>query len=171
MIASLGIAWLDQSIAIVNGRYPVEIDLVRNVRYLIPLLLIGAIQFLAYLNLKIPASYRPAFCFLIVVITVRWFFTFPSTVSGFMVNKLKHSHRAEDPVNNRSNRTMLNYIKKLPEGSKIMAFPQQHMSDDVIEFFMFSVRYASLHPVAHLKKDLNFLSYSGSGLQILEWQK
>lgn len=170
LISSVGIAWLDQSIARMNGRYPAEIDLIRNSRYLIPLLLIGGVRFFANLNIRISNKYRPVFWFLILIFVYRWFIDFPATFSNLIINQWQHK-QVEDQVNNLSNRKMLNYIKTLPTGSKIMAFSLDSDSNGLIEDVMFAIRYASLQPIAHLRKDLNFLTYSGRGLKILEWQK
>ncbi|CAM2868174.1 Uncharacterised protein [Legionella steigerwaltii] len=170
LISSVGIAWLDQSIARMYGRYPAEIDLVRNSRYLIPLLLIGGVRFFASINIKILSKYRPAFWFLILIFVYRWFIDFPTTFTTFLVNQVQHK-QTENLVNNSSNKKMLNYIKSLPTGSKIMAFSLDSDSNGLIEDIMLAIRYSSFQPIAHLRKDLNFLSYSGRGLQILEWQK
>ncbi|MCW8397217.1 hypothetical protein OQJ26_00215 [Legionella sp. PATHC038] len=170
LISSVGIAWLDQSIARMYGRYPAEIDLIRNCRYLIPLLLIGAIRFFANIDIKIPNTYRLVFGCLILICVYRWFIDFPTTFYNFVVNQIQHN-QVEDQVNNLSNKKMLHYIKTLPPGSKIMAFSLDGDSDGLIEDLMLAIRYSSFQPIAHLKKDLNFLSYSGRGLKILEWQK
>src|SRR5438045_7869650 len=97
-----------------NGRYPVEIDLVRNIRYLIPLLLIGTVRFAAYIHLNMPTKYRPILWFLIIVVMLRWFVAFPTTVTKLVVPKLIRHYYVEDSVNNQAYRNLLNYIKKLP---------------------------------------------------------
>jgi hypothetical protein len=167
LVSSIGITWIDQVIARMYGRSPVEIDLVRNVRYLIPLFLIGIVRFGAYARIKMTAKYRPILWLLIISVTLCWFMAFPASVTKLLIPKLRHEYF----VNNQENRSLLNYIKKLPAGSKIMVFPQHPESEGIVDYLVLAIRYSSFQPVAHLKKDLNFLSYSGNGLKILEWEK
>ncbi len=161
LLASIGITWLDQSqAALRSGKLPFQIDLVRNVRFVVPLLLIGAVWLLAtYHRTTTRSSHRGAAIALMLALVLLWWGRHPTplsaAVSQWIAGEMpQFSITAED-------RNILRHIATLPPHDRVLPLPSGG-SEDAVELVGLAIRYAALHPVALLQKDLNFLSYSGS---------
>lgn len=169
LLASIGITWLDQTqAAFRSGRLPYQIDLVRNVRFVVPLLLISAVWLLTtYYRTATRSVHRGAAVALTIALVLTWWGRHPTPISSLVskwifVETPQFSITPED-------RKILRHIAALPPHHRVLALPNDG-SEDSVELVGLAIRYAALHPVALLRKDLNFLSYSGNG-RINDWMR
>lgn len=162
IIASVGIAWSDQYIAGLLARRPVEIDLIRNIRFIVPILLIGTVWLLAAFERRVASVpyLRASILMAGPVICLLWWYQYPTPLS-VAVNRLLDGGIAVNELNRTANARIVDRIGRLPPHSTILPLPQS-LSQGEVELVGLGVRYGALQPVAHLWKDVNILSYSGS---------
>jgi len=167
IFASLGLSWVDQTLAAHFGREPLQIDLVRNVRFVVPLLLVTAVYWMAMeFRESRQASIRAsALAAIGVIFLLSWIYQHPTPPTLALNEKL--SGEVPSISMNESDQRVLSLISQLPGGSVILPLPAMG-ADTKIELVGLAVRYAAKQPVAFLGKDLNLLSYSSSP-RVAEW--
>lgn len=163
-LSSAGIAFLDQTIAAILDRKVLQLDLVRNIRFLVPLLLIGFVWMLMRLSNAADVGSGKArlvgtFGCLFVV---GWWCTFDNpivrSVYGLVVESqpIGISQLSDDGA-----RKAIAFLREQPANSLVLPMPAGGGGGRV-ELAGLAVRYGGLQPVAFLEKDMNFLLYSGS---------
>lgn len=155
--ASFGVSWIDQQIAVAFNRAPVQLDLIRGLRFLIPVLLVGAVWLLLVasqqLSEAVPAfPWRQTGAASMVLLLLFWWSEHPSAMSEAAANIVEgsRSHRGQ---RDRDRATVLERLKRWKADTKVLV-----MGDDLLAL---SVRYAALQPVVMVSKDLNVIRYSG----------
>jgi hypothetical protein len=165
-LGSVGVAFADQQISALLGRTPVQVDLVRSVRFEIPILILGCIWLARVVYIRLSVIDRPvarmgsgAIVGLMLVLTLTTWRAWPSRLSeGFYASGARVGLlQGYDP--NASE--MLAFIRSLPKGSLILPLLDERVG--------MAVRYGALQPVAYLYKDRNMLTYSSSPNR-LKWQ-
>jgi hypothetical protein len=161
VIASFGLCLIDQTVAHLLGRRPVQIDLARNIRFLVPCLLIFGVWLMSALS-RLDRSGKmiaPLLLVLGVACTFGWWKRFPTPLS-VAENTLLHGNILA-PATLSTNSVIVSRIAQLPAGSRILPLGSADMLN-VIELVGLALRYAAFQPVAYLQKDVNLLAYSGS---------
>lgn len=168
LLSSIVAAAVDQAVAHALGRAPVQIDLVRNVRFLVPILLLGAVWCLAdsWSSAAARPGRRAAVAALAVLLVLGWWHRNPTPPAAALARVLTQAGPAE-PSHRESTRRMLVRIAGLAPHSRILPLGDAS-SEGAIELTGLAIRYASFRPVSFLAKDLNLLSYSGSS-GMLDW--
>jgi hypothetical protein len=168
VLASVGVSIADQTVARILQRNPLQLDLIRNLRFIIPVLLIGAVACLAWFA-KLPARSKivPASMMAVCVFVVlQWWVVYPTPISaaafGVLDGRLNDNKMA-------SGQRIIHSLAAAASGSRVLILPTVP-SDQSTELVGLAVRYAALKPVVFLSKDLNFLSYSSSP-KLIEWKK
>lgn len=168
IVSSIGVTALDQWLAAVAGRNPVQLDLVRNVRFVVPILLLLAVWLAAtLLTGRSPGAVRSAVSATLVLgFTAFWWHAQPTPVSRALTSatRLAAPQAAPDVDGSR----MLSRIRALPPHSRIL--PIAMTRHGPMELVGLAVRYAAFQPVVFHEKDINLLSYSGSE-GALEWSR
>ena len=168
LVGSVGIVIADQLVAALLGRRPVQIDLVRNVRFVVPLLQLYCVWLLAIIDQHMQKTPRQsgivvalgtAFCLL-------WWGTYPTpltkSLSQFVDSgkPIRQKHAVNDA-------RIVAGIGRLSPGSRILLLPNSS-GEGAVELVGMAIRYGAFQPVVHLSKDLNLLAYSGSG-KVSRW--
>ncbi|CDP50635.1 hypothetical protein [Devosia sp. DBB001] len=156
-IGSVGVSLLDQGVALLRGSHPIQIDLIRNIRFFVPLLLILLVWMLARWS-ELP-SIRRASLLLGSLLACVWWLAYPNPIVG--------QNALSRPVVSVAEKQLLQHLAVLPAGSRVLPLPHLSSSEDV-SLLALAVRYEALQPTAFLYKDMNFLSYSGSD-SIAQW--
>jgi hypothetical protein len=167
LIASAGLCSIDQTIAHLAGRRPYQVDLIRNIRYLLPCMMLFAFWLLAAVSRKFFSFplVRPLLLTIGVVITVSWWIRFPTPLVRAAEAALEGD--APDHKAIKQNREIIRRLAQLPPSSTILPiFPIS--AEGPGQLVGLAIRYGAFQPVAYLPKDLNFLAYSGSS-QLRGW--
>ena len=155
LLTSVVVSYVDQSVNKLFDRSPLQIDLIRNIRFLVPFLLLGNL-ILAHWFAKqvISRTEAQAFNTLIGIFVLGTAIRFAVpfvlvTLPGLLTTSIA----AVEPQNvpNGLTRT-LSILSELDE--RVVVLP---LADDITGL---SVRYAALQPVAWTHKDRNMLIYS-----------
>lgn len=166
--SSLGLAALDQWLAAQAGRSPLQLDLVRNVRFVVPVLLLLAIWLAStVLAGRTPGVLRRAVAsFLILAFAGYWWVYHPTPISHAVAAwlGLEPARAARDSADAR----ILTRIRELAPHSRIL--PIAASRHGPTELVGLAVRYAAFQPVVFHEKDINLLSYSGSA-GALDWSR
>ncbi len=150
IIASAGVCFIDQTVAHFFDRAPLQFDLIRNMRFVFPLLFIG-IGFLFY-RLK-----KGSFLFFLLMVFVCYknpihYFLMPMK-SENQAQKLEDKMQAAHEV-----QTFIRYFKSSKTSHIIL--PIGHPQTMDLEALSF--RYQAFQSVAYTQKDRNFLIYTNS---------
>ena len=156
--ASFGVSWIDQQIAVAFNRAPAQLDLIRGLRFLIPVLLIGAVWFLLVasqqLSEVVPVfPWRQTGAASMVLLLFFWWSEHPSVMSDAPA-KIESSRSLRER-RDRDRAEVLERLKSWKADTKVLV-----MGDDLLAL---AVRYAALQPVVMVSKDLNVIRYSGGG--------
>jgi hypothetical protein len=162
-LGSFGIAWLDQRISAMLGRTPIEIDLIRNIRFELPLLCCGfvwaASQVYALLmqaRLRVSRiGARMVFGVTLLSVLASWAM-WPTYLSYAM-------HLTGSPLGTTSREdvdgsAIVSYLRGLQPGSSVLPIGVLSVGAEQMGL---AIRYGALQPVVYLKKDANALIYSG----------
>jgi hypothetical protein len=167
LAGSAGLAALDQAIAGALGRRPVQIDLIRNLRFIVPVLLVGAIGFAAAAARSIPdGPRRAALRAAPTLLVLAWWASYPTPLRSALAHALTGEttvRRLEQP----HDRAILARLAAMPPHTAVLPLPLPR-AESATELVGLAVRYGALQPVAFLQKDLNLLAYSSSPL-IPQW--
>ncbi len=168
LASSLGLAALDQWLAAAAGRQPLQLDLVRNVRFVVPILLLLAIWLAStVLAGRDPGALRRVAAFAAVLgFAGYWWHFHPTPVSRAAAAALGRAPAPapRDPADAR----ILTRIGELPPNSRML--PIATSRHGPIELLGLAIRYAAFQPVVFHEKDINLLSYSGSA-GALDWAR
>lgn len=159
ILGSVGLAYLDQTIAAFLGRSPLQFDLIRNMRFIFPLSFIG-IGFLLYSYKKIGMILFACLIFLMLYKNPLHYFVKPLK-KDYSATELQNlfTYSQETQKHNA-------YFKKRPKGSTVLPIGNPRFID--IEALSF--RYQALQPVVYTRKDRNFLIYTNS-TSYPKWEK
>ena len=161
LVASAGLAALDQAIAAALGRRPVQIDLIRNLRFLIPLMLIGAVWFIVQEARRAPPGWRArGWRAALPLLCIVWWWTYPTPP----VTLLKTALTGETSLRTLEqphDRALLARLAAMPAHKRVLPLPLPR-SESATELVGLAIRYGSLQPVVFLQKDINLLAYSSS---------
>ena len=155
---TVAISLLDQTIAVLRGSHPLQIDLIRNLRFFVPVMLILLVWMLAKITEQRTARrwLSPA---LGTILIAAWWGHYPNPIVG--------QTALSRPTVVEEDRRLLSYLAALPVGSRILPLPYVANSEEV-SMLALAIRYEALQPTSFLYKDMNFLSYSGSD-EIVPW--
>lgn len=169
-LTSVGVTYVDQTVNGWFGRNPVQVDLQRNARYLLPLLLIGLlflIQFGWRSIRRAPAVKGVRGINVLVVLFVfaslsRFAVPYVNLfLPGMMWIEFSDASSRLQAQAGRGATQALGYLRDLPHGStKVLP-----IADDVLAL---AIRYAAQKPVVWAAKDQNLLVYT-SHPQITRW--
>ncbi len=151
ILGSLGLATFDQFIAEQFDRAPLQFDLIRNMRFIYPLSLIGIIYLCSDFK-KVGVYLFAAFMILVAYKNPLHYFIRPT---------LKE-HRAVElnalMTYSAENQKHINFIKNLNLKEPVLPIGNDKFMD--IESLAF--RYQAYQPIAYTRKDRNFLIYTNS---------
>ncbi len=159
LLSSAGVAWFDQGVSRLIGRAPFQIDIIRNLRFVIPMLLVGLVWLFAELQQRFGkdgvlryALFAPG-----IVLVAVWWLTFPNpVVAAYEDWRAPGSHDAA-LQDQQDFRALIIRLREAPPGSVVLPLPAEAFEVDAL-----AVRYGALQPLLYLQKDLNFLLYSAS---------
>ncbi len=162
VLSSLGLTALDQAIAANAGGNPVQLDLVRNIRFVVPILLLLFVWLVAMAakRTQSPAQHT-AVMLGVCVFVLLWWKLHPTPISRWISASTGFSSAPH--VHSDAEARLLVQLGQLPPGSRILPVTASRHGYRPIELLGLAVRYAAFQPVVHLEKDGNLLSYSGSG--------
>lgn len=162
ILGSVGLTALDQWVAHMTGRHPLQIDLVRNVRFVVPILLISCIWLMASLfdRWHASAAARASVTAVCVWILAGWWIVHPTPLADAVAPYIGGGTPGSSIV--VSDRQAIARLGALPAGSRILPLAASDRSEGPPELVGLAVRYGALQPVVFLEKDLNLLSYSRS---------
>ncbi len=159
VLGSAGIAVADQAFAAASGRQPLQLDLIRNLRFVYPVLLVGLVLAGAELH-RMLGGWRVVAVGLPVVavaFTLYWWRVLPNRLTDAIgIGAIPEMYRTYDPEASE----ILAAMKALPAGRGVLPLTGEETG--------LAVRYAALQPVVYLEKDGNALFYSGSPRRV-EW--
>jgi hypothetical protein len=158
--SSVGVCAVDQFLAARSARLPAAIDLVRNTRFLIPTLLIGAVlafDGVAALQRRVLGARVGTAC--LVILTATWWYWQPTLIVKRLQARLGLSAPATPGAGHDAS-DILAVARTLPEGSLFLP-----IGCDTVGL---ALRYGAFQPVAFLNKDLNLMLYGGSG-DLRDW--
>lgn len=167
VLSSIGISALDQWIAAQNGGTPFQIDLIRNVRFLVPLLMVPFMWLLAVAAARLGRA-SGVVIVAAFTITALWWHDYPTPISRVIEQPVRFLD-APDPVVAAASRLLVD-VRALPAHSRILPLTYSNEARASIEQLGLAVRYAAFQPVVFLEKDVNLLSYSGSAAT-RQWMK
>lgn len=165
-LGSFGVALADQSLAQLRGVEPYQIDLIRNIRFFVPLLLIALVWWAAKASSStrpVPSALVPAFG---VAVLIGWWMHFPTPFVSYARETLLRSPTVGFAPG-EDERRVIGYIATLPPSSRVLPLPHKSNSEEVGNVAL-AIRYAALQPIAYLFKDMNFLTYSASS-ELQSW--
>ena len=159
ILGSFGIALVDQTVSGLLHRSPLEIDLIRNMHFMVPILILGCVWVLREASacmMTTQAHYSRIFAIAFFAITgvfagIVWHET-PTRISDALGISAAPNELSSKPDVDSS--AMLTYIHNLPIDSSVLPIDAETMG--------LAIRYDSLQPVVYLRKDMNALMYSGS---------
>ncbi len=167
LASSLGAAAADQWLAARLGRDPLQIDLVRNVRFAVPVLLTGALWLAVALARHRSRPWRVgAIAAAVVLVTLGWWHAHPNPIAAAIAQRA--SGVAPRDARTPADREAITALRRLPAGTAVLPLGGGAGAESAIELVGLAVRYGALQPVAFLHKDVNFLSYSASR-GVLDW--
>lgn len=150
IIVSFVLPFIDQTIAKIYNRNPVQYDLARNIRFLIPILYIG----LLYLVMETNNKHRIKLC--LFCVCFAFYFNTP-TLFKHAIREYKKGVPAPVLKVHKDSAILLEYLKKLPP-QKILPLGTNWSSQrDGL-----AIRYIAHQSVVYSPKDKNALAYSNS---------
>jgi len=156
LFVAVCINWIDHTIADRLGRLPLQIDLVRSIRYLAPIILFVPLIGLNAALLTSRKSIRFALNILIlltiIVFSLPFAIRIPTMISATSIE-----------VDASDNTALFAYIQEtVPESSSIGIFFTSKSNT------MLGIRHSGLRSIAWIHKDGNFLAYSDTE-RLIEW--
>ncbi len=157
--SSVGLAWIDQSVATLTGRAPVQIDIIRNFRFFVPITLIGLVWLLAETHRRFRSvrSLSVALYGLGSVLVAAWWLTFPNPLHAAYRDWRSPNSSLAAARDDNDFRAVIGRIREAPAGSLVLPLPANAFETNAL-----AVRYGGFQPILYLSKDMNFLLYSAS---------
>ena len=158
---SFGVAYLDQSLAALRGQAPVQLDVIRNARYVLPLLMVGfgVVPLLIVHLVRRAPEFRHAKSFALLVgwawLMLMGFFARPYldvTLPGVRAMPSNHLQASLTPLLPRGTQAALQQLRDMPAGTKVLPFASNIVA--------LSPRYAARQPVVWTAKDKGMLLYA-----------
>ncbi len=166
ILSSVGLTALDQTLAILRNGYPAQMDLIRNIRFLVPIALILTTSGVAWLAADI--TLRPLARSIALAcggaIAVLWMQSYPTVPLQELFSRLDGRINLQP---DGSAQRALALLARAPSGGSVLTLPAT-ISTPESEFVGLAVRYAGRQPTIFLQKDINLLAYSSSS-SIQDW--
>ena len=169
-ISSIGIFLLDHKVAQLTGRIPVQVDLIRGVRFFVPLLLILIIWSLMVIEDRIEGLFGSRLA--LVALMVLTFFlirdanpciTIPKTGAKKILFGIKTTEGDSAYEYNPQSKKAIMAIRRLtPPKARIFAYDNNELE--------LAVRYGALRPVVYSWRDSGVLSYANH-TALLKWHE
>lgn len=165
LAASFGLSLIDQVIGEFRNTGPLQIDLIRNIRFIVPVALLAIFWMFSVLATRVWRFSRIVGP-LAVGLTVAMWMALPNPI----IQSARATFLQSEFVDRGSLEAASEMIAILGEQSpNTMVLPLPHRAGvEDIQLVGLAVRYGALQPVAYTFKDMNFLSYSSSAA-IEEW--
>ncbi len=159
LLSSFGVAWLDQTIARHLGRNPAEIDIIRNLRFVIPVALIGLVWLLKWLEMRFYGALLARYALPVMGLLLLgfWWHHFPNPLYAAIEDRRQPDHARQQASATEEFRTVIERLRQEPPGSLVLPLPVGAFETNAL-----AVRYGAFQPVLFLQKDMNFLLYSSS---------
>lgn len=147
----VGLSALDQAIAHALGRGPVQLDMIRATRLLVPGAFLGVFFALCWLCQRRPAMRRASLGALVLITALVWVTAYPSTSHGLY--RLTKGQSVKD--------TSLSEF-----GQFVLALKTRDDLDVLVPVLRYdyqssALRYIGYLPLRFNRKDNNFITYSG----------
>jgi len=157
---SVGIPWLEQSRAELTGAVPMQVDLIRGLRFLAPLLLLFCVWSLVELDHRLRRATGNAWERLPrlagAILAAAWIYQqTPRTPKNWLA-----AFREIQPVPHAQRSEALERIASLPRDATLVTSSI---------FLSAPVRYYALHPLAHSRLDLGVFLYARHD-SLPQWQ-
>lgn len=149
-IVSILLPWLDQMVAKASDRNPLQYDLARNFRFLIPILYIGVIYFFV----SKPFKHALKLCFFCILVGL--YFSGP-VMMNFAVKEASKNYVPKIFDIHKESSKHLTYLKSLPPQRILPIGYSWSIQRDSL-----ALRYIAYQPVVYTPKDRNALAYSNS---------
>jgi hypothetical protein len=161
LAVAVGLAWADQSYAAAHGRAPLQIDLIRGIRYLIPLVLLGALWPLAAIDARMAESSAATLrwggrCVVLAVgaaLTVFWVQT--SYRSVWVTDAADCWNRGKMACPGRSQEKLAGLSEAIRENT-----PEGALIITTMPSLVPMIRWHSQRSIAHDWRDLSVFLYS-----------
>jgi hypothetical protein len=163
LATTAGITVVEQALCERLHRLPFEIDLIRNLRYAVPVLMLFGAVALKLLSTGRPAGWRLAVRSVSLAILLAWLGVFrPNTLPlRDELRCLLHGHAVCTPESATALEHALLYMRdQLPLGSRILPVGEPDAA--------LAVRYVALQPVLYCYKDRNVITY-GAADRLAAW--
>ena len=160
VLFSFGVAYLDQAIANLLDRTPGQTDLIRNMRYLVPVLLIGLFigiqQILEYVaRFTSSQTLRIASAALLLGLTLAFAVPYiQHSAPGYLGPTLTPTPSFRETQTGEQIQAALRDLRSRPGPMSILP-----LTDEITAL---SVRYGALQGVGYIDKDANVLLYSSN---------
>lgn len=162
LITSIGITAIDQWISNQLDRAPAQVDLIRNMRYLVPILILGyGVLFQqAIATIKAGLDEDRRYRMLIPGLNVAFLIhiytfvvpQFNSTSPGYLSTSFNAGEAMIARYTPNGTQDLLRYLKAQEPNTSVFS-----VADEVMTL---AIRYQSLQPVTYIYKDRNVLLYS-----------
>jgi hypothetical protein len=163
LLSAVALPWADQSMSAVRGRLPLTIDLIRGIRYLVPLMLLFCLWPLADVTRKFQQQnaqrLSAQFCYSAGALLVAlWAYRYPPEIVRDAVSCWTHGKWVCSQEWWPERLEALEAVRRLvPPGSTVLA------SDDELP-----IRYYARRPVVYSWKDGGILAYTNPG-ELIKW--
>ncbi len=167
LLASAGVTAADQLLSLARGASPLQIDLIRNLRFLVPVALLVLLAGLAWLSRPEAGPRAPYWLAATWGFVVLWLATHQSLPIErlFSAVEMRRPAAADDTYG----RDVLRLLKATGPPGSVLVLPATRPTD-ASELMSLAVRYGAQRPSFFQVKDLNLLSYSGASA-IVEWSE
>jgi len=152
LIAAVVIPLIEQAIARAYNLIPLELDLIRGIRYIIPILLLFCLWPLVEIGKKIKAE-RLMAAIGALFVTI-WVYQHPPTLAIEALACWKRGEFVCMPAEYSATIKGLEAIKQTPPNSRILPLGQ------IPQHYSLAIRYYALRPVVYSYKDGNVFGYA-----------
>lgn len=161
IIASFGLTAVDQTLAWMRGGYPLQMDLVRNIRFIVPIALILTFAGSGWLSES--SKWRSTTLLGTGALASLWLLTYtPLPLHNFA--RILNGGPSNLPGTDSSARRALAELARANSAKPVLVLPRSGAS----ELLGLAVRYGGRQPAIFLDKDINLLSYSASP-RVSDW--
>lgn len=178
LFVSLGIPFVDQHMAYSRGGMPAQLDIVRGIRYLVPLLIIFALWMPAEIQKRYP-KHSALICILGGAFVFFWLLAHPPSQAASIIQRIfvkahiptGRIYKAETAETTGYSRESAaaekgDYIKMLNALRTLTPLGARILPDEASR--PLAVRYYAMRPVVFCKKDVGAYSI-GNRHQLVEW--
>lgn len=169
LLVAVGIPWIEQTIAQTNEAIPAQVDLIRGIRYLVPLMLLFIVWTLAEISQQFSSTKVKIATTSIGIALIFWLTVQPTPPTVRIPNQLNYTLSCWregkltcTPKDYIEIIEGLNKIKQLTPQSTILPL------DKIGKRLSLPIRYYSLQPLVYAFKDRAALSYANHS-KFLKW--